>query len=378
MNEAVLVIAVVCVAAWLYLLTLHGAFWRSRPVLDAGTPSGRARVAVVVAARDEAENIRASLGSLLAQQYAGELAVILVDDNSSDGTAQIASQLDTGGHLTIIQGAPLPSGWTGKLWAVHQGLAGQQARAAEYVLLTDADIVHAPDHVAALVARAERDNLDLVSEMVHLNCSTWAERALIPAFVFFFQMLYPFAWVADPRKRTAGAAGGTMLVARAALDRAEGVSRIRHELIDDCALAGQIKRSGGRLWLGHSEGTVSRRVYATWREVADMIARTAYVQLGRSPLLLLGCMVGMSVLYLWPPLLAAMGRGLPQMLGALAWLLMAIAFQPTLHRYRRSPLWGLALPAIALFYLGATIASAMRHSSGRGGGWKNRVYPENR
>ena len=377
MNEAVIAISAVCLAAWVYLLALHGEFWRSRPVLETGQPTGRARVAVVVPARDEAENIRASIGSLLQQQYPGELAVILVDDNSSDGTAEIAARLDGSSRLTILQGEPLPAGWSGKLWAVHQGLAHEQARAARYILLTDADIVHAPGHVAALVAKAERDHLDLVSEMVRLNCTTGAERALIPAFVFFFQMLYPFARVADPNKRTAAAAGGTILVTRAALDRIEGVSRIRHQLIDDCALARAVKRAGGRLWLGHAEDAVSRRVYGGWREVWDMIALTAYVQLGRSPLLLLGCIVAMSVLYLWPPLLAAMGRGLPRMLGASAWLLMAIALQPTLRRYRRSPLWGLALPAIALFYLGATIASASRHYAGRGGGWKNRVYPQN-
>lgn len=367
-------IAILSLAAWVYLLALHGQFWRSRPVLDAAAPSGRAKVAVVVPARDEAESIRASIASLLAQEYAGEVSVLLVDDNSSDGTAEIAALLG-GERLSILKGAPLPSGWTGKLWAVHQGLAHAQARAADYVLLTDADIEHAPGHVSALVAKAERDGLDLVSEMVRLHCATLAERALIPAFVFFFQMLYPFAWVADPRKRTAGAAGGTMLVARAALDRIEGVQRIRHQLIDDCALAGEIKRSGGRIWLGHAESAVSRRVYRDGREVWEMIARTAYVQLRHSPLLLAGCVVGMSVLYCWPPMLAFMARGVPQILGGAAWLLMALAFQPTLRRYRRWPLWGVALPVIGLFYLGATVASAVRHYAGRGGGWKNRVYP---
>lgn len=370
-------IAFLTFSAWVYLIGLRGRFWRSSPALVPRTPSGSASVAVVVPARDEAESIRQSLTSLLAQDYPGKLSIVLVDDNSSDGTGQIAAALHTGDRLTIVAGAPLPQGWSGKLWAVSQGLAQEDARAAGYVLLTDADIVHAPDHVSTLVAKAESDGLDLVSEMVRLNCSTPAERALIPAFVFFFQMLYPFAWVADPAKRTAGAAGGTMLASRAALDRIEGVSHIRSQLIDDCALAGEIKSTGGRIWLGHAEGALSTRVYRHWRDVWNMIARTAYEQLGRSPLMLLGCVAGMGLIFCAPPLLAVFAHGLPRALGVLAWLTMAFAFQPTLGRYHRSPLWGLALPGIALFYLCATVASALRHSSGRGGGWKNRVYPAN-
>lgn len=371
----IVAIAILSLAAWVYLLVFHGQFWRSRPELGAARTSGCAKVVIIVPARDEAESIRDSISSLLAQDYSGELSVILVDDNSSDGTAEIAASVAVGKRLIILKGEPLPPGWSGKLWAVHQGLAHDKACRADYVLLTDADIVHPPDHLAALVAKAEHDGLDLVSEMVRLHCATFAERALIPAFVFFFQMIYPFSWVANSRKRTAGAAGGTMLVARAALDRVEGVQRIRKHLIDDCALAREIKRSGGRIWLGHTERTVSMRAYRDLREVWEMIARTAYVQLRRSPLLLVGCVVGMSVLYCWPPMLAAMARGVPQILGGAAWLLMAVAYQPTLLRYRRSPLWGFALPAIALFYLGATVASAMRHSAGRGGAWKDRVYP---
>ena len=275
-----------------------------------------------------------------------------------------------------MRGAPLPAGWSGKLWAVHQGLAQERARAADFVLLTDADIEHAPGHVAALVSQAQRGGLDLVSEMVRLHCETAAERALIPAFVFFFQMLYPFAWVADPSRPVAGAAGGTMLVRRAALDRIGGVERIRHHLIDDCALAAEIKGCGGAIWLGHAELARSARVYTGPREVWNMVARTAYVQLGHSPLVLLGCIAGMSLLYLAPPVLALRAHGPARWLGAGAWALMGAAFQPTLRRYRRSPLWGLALPAIAGFYLAATVTSAWRHHAGRGGGWKDRTYPE--
>lgn len=369
-------VAALTLLIWVYLVALHGRFWRSGPVLDRGRSASGAIVAVVVPARNEAEHIAASIGSLLAQDYAGEVRVILVDDNSTDGTGEIAQSLDAGPRLTVLRGAPLPAGWSGKLWALHQGLAEPHARAADYVLLTDADIVHAPGHVSALVAKAEADTLDLVSEMVRLHCQTWAERSLIPAFVFFFQMLYPFAWVADPRQRTAGAAGGTILLRRAALDRIDGVSRIRNCLIDDCALAREIKRSGGRLWLGHAEQAVSMRVYGGWAEIWNMIARTAYERLGYSPWLLLGCALGLALTYLAPPVLTAASRGWSQWMGGAAWLMMACAFQPTLRRYQRSPLWGFALPGIALFYLGATVASAVRHWMGRGGGWKQRVYPE--
>jgi hopene-associated glycosyltransferase HpnB len=368
------VLAALSLAAWLYLIAFRGSFWRSGPQLQPAMPSGRSKVAVVVPARDEAESIAQSLASLLAQQYPGDLSIILVDDNSSDGTGQIAASLRGDARLTILSGKPLASGWSGKLWAVHQGLDHPESRAADYVLLTDADIVHPPDHVATLVAKAESSNLDLVSEMVHLRCETLAERAFIPAFVFFFQMLYPFSWVSDPRRNTAGAAGGTMLLSRAALTRIEGVSRIRNCLIDDCALAKEIKSSGGKIWLGHAYAARSLRVYPDWQEVWNMIARTAYEQLRYSPLVLAGCVVAMAMVYCAPPLLVAV-RGVAGALGLLAWLIMAASFQPTLRRYRRSPLWGLALPGIGAFYLCATIASAVRHYSGRGGGWKNRVYP---
>ena len=371
-----MLLSLLCLAAWVYLIGFHGRFWHSSPTLPASRPREFAPVAVVVPARNEAESIARSLGSLLAQDYAGGLSVILVDDNSTDDTAAIASSLEHDERLTIISGQPLPAGWSGKLWAVHQGLAHEKAGAAEYVLLTDADIEHAPGHIAALVAKAQSERLDLVSEMVRLHCSTAAERALIPAFIFFFQMLYPFAWVGDRTRRAAGAAGGTMLVSQAALRRIDGVSRIRHHLIDDCALAREIKSSGGAIWLGHAEQAHSARVYADWREVWNMIARTAYVQLGLSPLLLAGCIAGMALLYLAPPWLALFAHGAARWLALAAWLLMALSFQPTLRRYGRSALWGVALPAVALFYLGATIASAWRHYGGRGGGWKDRVYPE--
>lgn len=371
----ILTVAILSFAAWVYLLTFHGRFWRSGPVLPRRTAEGMASVAVVVPARDEAESIQASIASLLAQDYGGRFSIIVVDDNSTDGTGELAAALESGGKLIVLRGEPLPAGWTGKLWAVQQGLSHPVAKAAEFVLLTDADIVHGPGHLSKLVAHAEAAGLELVSEMVRLRCEAPAERGLIPAFIFFFQMLYPFAWVNDPGKRMAGAAGGTMLVSRAALDRIDGVTRIRQNLIDDCALAKEIKCSGGRIWLGHAEDAWSMRAYPHWSDVWNMIARTAYVQLGYSPLMLLGCVAGMSVIFCAPPLLAIFAHGLSQGLGLATWLMLAAALQPTLRRYRLTPLWGLALPAVALFYVGATVGSAVRHYSGRGGGWKNRVYP---
>src|SRR5215469_2909865 len=369
--------SIISFVAWSYLVAFRGMFWRSVPVLSPQALFGRKKLVAIIPARNEAANIRLSIGSLLAQNYSGELSSVLVDDHSSDGTAEIAASLGADRRLTIVTGAPLPAGWSGKLWAINQGLALEKAKDADFILLTDADIEHAPGHLSALVGKSEADNLDLVSEMVRLNCTTKAERALIPAFVFFFQMLYPFAWVADPTKRLAGAAGGTMLIRRAALDRISGVSRIHKHLIDDCALAREIKASGGTIWLGHAELAASKRVYSRVSDVWNVIARTAYEQLGHSPLMLLGCVMAMGILYCAPPLLALRTQGIPRALGLLSWLMMAGIFQPTLRRYQRSPVWGFALPFIGLFYLSATVTSAMRFHSGKGGRWKDRVYPDN-
>lgn len=368
-------LALASLAAWVYLIGFRGGFWRSSPELDAPTHAAASKVVAIVPARDESAYIAESIGSLLAQVYPGELTIILVDDNSTDGTASIAASLAGTQRLAVVAGTPLPAGWTGKLWAIQQGLVHPAAQAADYILLTDADIVHARDHVSVLVASAESGHLDLVSEMVHLHCETLAERALIPAFVFFFQMLYPFAWAADPQRRLAAAAGGTILIARSAMERIEGVARIRGELIDDCALAREVKSCGGQIWLGHASNTQSIRAYKDWSEIWNMIARTAYVQLRGSPILLLGCLFGMGLLYGVPPMLTICSHGISRLLGGLAWAAMALAFQPTLVRYRRAALWGIALPLIAAFYLCATVASAFRHYAGRGGGWKDRVYP---
>ncbi len=362
-------LAVLAFLAWAYLLKLHGRFWQAGPVLAPACPASPPDVDVVIPARDEAAGIGDALCSLMAQDYTGRLRIFLVDDGSTDGTGAVARGL-VDARLAIIDGKPRPPGWSGKLWAVSQGVARSTAA---LVLLTDADIVHEPTHVATLVAKAERDGLDLVSEMVELRCATWAERALVPAFVFFFQLLYPFAWVNDPMRSTAAAAGGTILLRRRALDRIGGIEAVRGALIDDVALAAAVQR-GGRIWLGHSRLARSVRPYPGAADIWRMVARTAYVQLRFSPVILLGTVLGLALVWLAPPLLVLCGNGAARVLGALAWAGSMASFLPTLRRFGQSPLWALALPAIAGFYLAATIGSAIDHHRGRGVVWKRRAY----
>ncbi len=324
-------------------------------------PASPLSVHVVIPARDEAESIGQAIRSLLAQDYDGRLRIFVVDDHSSDGTAEVAQ---AAGDVTIISSAPLPAGWTGKLWAVSQGV--EAACGADYLLLTDADIVHSTDSVRSLVARAEAGSYDLVSYMVKLECETLAERALIPAFVFFFFMLYPPAWIARRGHKMAGAAGGCMLIRPAALGRIGGIASIRGDLIDDCALAARVKRSGGAIWLGLTEGTRSLRSYARFRDVSNMIARTAFTQLSHSVWLLIGTVLGLLVTYVAPLICWSW-------LGLAAFGLMTVSYLPAVRFYRLSPLWAFSLPLAAAFYLAATIQSAIRYWKGRGGQWKGRV-----
>jgi hopene-associated glycosyltransferase HpnB len=379
------IVAAVALAIWLYLLLGHGGFWRSAerddgPVAPRGSasPAVWPIVAVVIPARDEAECIGEGIASLLRQDYAGDWSIILVDDASSDATAAIARQAaaaqDGAARLDIVAGRPLPSRWTGKLWALKQGIEAAQSRtpAPDYLLLTDADIVYQPGVLDSLVARAQAKGLVLTSLMVKLRCESLAERALVPAFIFFFQMLYPFARVNSARSATAGAAGGCMLVRADVLRRAGGIEAIRDALIDDCALAAILKAQGP-IWLGLTERVHSIRRYPDFGDIRSMVARSAYAQLRYSPLLLLGTFAGMSLTYLAPMLLALFGAGFARFCGLAAWLLMAIAFQPTLRLYRASPLWGIALPAIAFCYTLFTLDSALQFARGKGGLWKGRV-----
>jgi hopene-associated glycosyltransferase HpnB len=367
----VTLLAGLALLAWLTLLLLHGNFWQSGPMLGAKQPASPApEVAIVVPARDEASVIATTLRSLLAQDYPGRFRVILVDDGSADGTGTLARGLNDP-RLTVLDGTPPPAGWSGKLWAVAQGIAA--AADAGLVLLTDADIVHDPRHLSALVAQAEADDLDLVSEMVALACDSLAERALVPGFVYFFQLLYPFAWVNDSLRATAAAAGGTILIRRRALTRIGGVAAVRGALIDDVALAKAVKR-GGRVWLGHSALAHSVRPYPGFADIWRLVARTAYVQLRFSPLLLVAALTAMALVFVVPPYAALFGHGLARLFGVLAWGGMAWSYLPTLRRFGRSPLWAVALPAVAAFYVAATIGSAVDHHSGRGVRWKQRAY----
>jgi hopene-associated glycosyltransferase HpnB len=331
-------------------------------------------VTAIVPARDEADTIARSLESMLAQDYPGPFHVVLVDDQSSDSTADIARALDGRGRLEIVAGMAPPSGWTGKLWAMKQGV--EQAQGADYLWLTDADIVHSSDNLRHLVAKAEKQNLVLVSLMAKLNCESLAERFLIPAFVFFFAMLYPFAWVNRRNHSTAAAAGGCMLVKRSALQEAGGIDSMRQEIIDDCALARRLKTVGG-IWLGLTERAVSLRRYPKIGDIGKMVSRSAYAELRYSPLLLAGALLGMIVVYVAPPLVALMPTGqiglAAGMMAASAYLAMATAYQPILLLYRRSSFWGLALPLIGAVYAFFTVKSAFQHWRGRGGMWKGRA-----
>ncbi len=378
------ILAATAALTWMGLILFHGRFWSAGPSLDPTRLADAPALQVVVPARDEAPGIAAALRSLLAQDYPGPLRITLVDDGSTDGTAAIARAIAetslADGRLTILDGAPRPPGWSGKLWAIHQGTQPAPSLSASnqpspLILLTDADIVHDPLHLATLVAKLQRERLDMVSEMVELRCASPAERALVPAFVFFFQLLYPFARVNDPRRRSAAAAGGTVLLRRAALERIGGIAALRGALIDDVALARALKPHGA-IWLGHSRCARSIRPYPGAADIWRMVARTAYVQLRFSPLLLLGTVLGLALVWLAPPALALFAHGPARMLGALAWAASAATYLPTLHRFRQSPLWALALPGIACFYLAATIGSALDHHRGRGVVWKRRAYQD--
>jgi len=366
-------LAAIALAIWVYLLVGHGRFWQSGPSLEPPSPLSARKslpaVTVVVPARNEAETIERALKSLLAQDYPGPFRVVMIDDLSSDGTWLIADAIDDA-RLTVLRGAPHPAGWSGKLWALSQGIAETND---ELLLLTDADIRHEKLHLATLVTKLEQDRLDMVSEMVALHCEGPLEQALVPAFVFFFQLLYPFAWVNDPGNPAAAAAGGTVLIRAAALKKVGGLSAMRGALIDDVTLARKVKASG-RIWLGHSRLATSIRPYKTAGEVWRMVARCAFVQLDYSALKLAGTVAGMILVWLVPPLAALFGHGLASFLGVLGWAAMTASYIPTLRRFGLNPAWAAVLPAVAVFYTAATLGSAIDHYRGRGVIWKQRAY----
>ena len=382
-----LLVAAAGAGAWSYLATARGGFWlgreSDRAMGDAlgGVPPGFAwpSVTAVVPARNEAAFVGDTVGSLLGHDYPGRLHVVVVDDHSDDGTADVARRaaeaVSAAGRLTVISAPELPHGWTGKLWAVAQGVnlanGNGEAPPSDYVLLTDGDVRYEPGALSALVWNAVDTGCVLSSLMVELNCRSLAERAFIPAFVFFFQMIYPFAWVNDPGHRTAAAAGGCMLVRRETLADAGGIGAIRSDLIDDCALGRRLKRLGPiRLALG--ESVRSLRSSPSLAAIRHMVVRTAYAQLHRSAWLLAFVVLAMLAVFVAPVILSVVAEGPTRWLAAFAWLAMAVLFVPIARRYRVSPLWGAALPAIASMYLLFTIESAIQHWRGRGGAWKGR------
>ena len=399
MSKAALIAGVVCIVIWLYLLLLHGRFWRiplAAPCAACAPFSspefgervgGHLTVAVVIPARNEADVIGRAVASLLNQSLGapssspsfgdrvGSLHIFVVDDNSTDGTAEaarVASERNAE-RVTVIAGRPLPPGWAGKLWAVHQGVEQALALNPDFLLLTDADIEHSSHNVGVLVSLANNGGYDLASFMVKLHCRSVAERLLIPAFVFFFFLLYPPEWIRDPRRKTAGAAGGCILIRLATLERIGGIAAIRQEIIDDCALARAVKQSGGKVWLGASADTYSVRPYNSFAEIERMIARTAFNQLEHSGWRLFGTVAGMLLIYVLPLALLFSGSAALAMVGAVAFALMFASYVPMVRFYGLNPLWALTLPASAIFYTFATFHSAVKYWRGRGGEWKGRA-----
>jgi hopene-associated glycosyltransferase HpnB len=380
-ETAAVFLAGLSLALWAGLMGFRGGFWRADQRLPETTPELEEwpGIVCVIPARNEAETISRTVGSLFEQDYPGPVSVIVVDDNSDDGTAEAASGAPgADDRLTVVTGRALPPGWSGKLWAVHQGLktADERHPEAPYVLFTDADIVHDRQSMRRLAAKAEIGGFDLVSLMVLLHCEGFWERFLIPAFVFFFQKLFPFAWINDPSRSTVAAAGGCMLVRRQALNRVGGIDAIRDSLIDDCALAAEIKKHGA-IWLGLTSRVRSERPYDSLSEIWRMVSRTAFEQLGNSPFLLIGTVAGMGVIYLAPPLagLGLMGGGWAvAAAGLAAWGLMVTAYAPMLRLYGLPMGWGLTLPLAAVLFTLMTVSSAKRYWLGRGSAWKGRHY----
>lgn len=373
------IVGALSLAIWLYLTLARGYFWRIQRPEPTQSPVSNSKlsVAAVIPARDEAAVIGSVIEALFEQRGA-RLPVFLVDDGSTDGTAaaarQTAARLGKGDQFSVIESGPLPPGWTGKLWAMRQGI--ERARIMvnpEWLLLADADVLQGASTVSRLAAIANSGRYDLVSYMVRLHCSSLAEKLLIPAFVYFFFKLYPPAWIRDSKNKTAGAAGGCMLVRTEALLQAGGVDAIRGEIIDDCSLARLIKDHGGRLWLGLTEESHSIREYKTFPAIERMVSRTAFRQLNHSVLALLGTVLGMALAYLVPPLLLLSGMVVPATLGATACALMFLTYLGMVRYYRLGVPWALTLPVAALFYVAATLHSALKYWTGAGGEWKGRA-----
>ncbi|AFZ02673.1 glycosyltransferase [Calothrix sp. PCC 6303] len=400
MNTMLVAVAFLSLLIWLFLLFFRGRFWDAKTILEKeeirentefisnqvlnNFKFQKPLICAVIPARNEAELISATMGSLCdSLKVLGDIStkIYLVDDHSTDETAKIAREtaasLNQQENFQIISAEPLPPGWSGKLWAMEQGIQAASKNTPDYILLTDADIQHHPDTIQRLINKAVIEDLDLVSVMVQLRCESFWEQLLIPAFVFFFQKLYPFFWVNNPSKSTAAAAGGCILIRHQALEGIGGIQVVKEALIDDCSLATAIKKKG-KIWLGLSTSTLSLRPYPHLSNIWDMIARTAFTQLNYSPLLLVGTVIGMVIIYLVP--VFALGYGILAANWLLAasglgtYMIMIIAYTPTIRLYKCPPLFSLCLPIIGFLYTLMTIDSAFRHWQGKGGAWKGRVY----
>ena len=376
-------LAAIPLAIWIYLFLARGNFWQLYE--DDIVPKSLGdwpHVAVVVPARDEAETIAQSIDSLAKQDYPGEFYIIVVDDHSEDGTAALArNAAEVSGaaeRVSIHSAAVLPQGWTGKLWALNEGVQEAAKHLPEFFWFTDADIEHAPDTLRRLVFRAEKEPLDLASLMVLLQAKTFPERLLIPPFLYFFLMLYPPRWIADPKARTAGAAGGCILLRCEALERIGGLAAIRGEVIDDCALARAVKKSGGEIWMGLTRASVSLRGYGSFAEIRNMIARTAFSQLHYSLFFLVVTLAGLVVTFLLPWLSFPSGEDPAWFLASTAICLMTVMFGVTVRFYRLAWPYALTLPLAAVYYGYATCVSAARYWLGRGGQWKGRTQAQKR
>jgi len=375
-------LAAIPLAIWLYLLLARGSFWRlSEDKIEPRRLEDWPHVVAVVPARNEATTISQAISSLAKQDYPGEFSIIVVDDHSEDGTAVLAQQAanESGAsqRLKIHSAAPLAPGWTGKLWALNEGISATSEKGVEFFWFTDADIEHAPDTLRRLVFRAEKNSLDLTSLMVLLHANTFAERLLIPAFLYFFLLLYPPRWIADPNASTAGAAGGCILLRRNVLAPIGGMASIRREVIDDCALARAVKKNGGKIWMGLTRVSVSLRGYGTFAEIRDLIARTAFTQLHYSFAFFAVALAGLFGTFLLPWILFFAYPGEAWLLVDTAIALMTATFLLTVRFYNLSAAWALTLPFAAVFYGYATCVSAVRYWLGRGGQWKGRAQAQN-
>ena len=381
MHIASIGLAALTLLIWLGIFFFNGHFWQTW-IADSdreavSPPSNWPSVIAIVPARNEAATIAQTVTALARQDYPGNFSIMVVDDHSEDATGEFARKAATeagaASRAQILSAPPLAPGWTGKLWALQSGIESAKSQAPDFFWFTDADVVHAPDTLRRLISRAESDRLDLTSLMVLLQTQSFAEKLLIPAFLYFFLMLYPPRWIANPKSRTAGAAGGCILLRSTALARIGGLVSIRDEIIDDCALARAVKRSDGRIWMGLTRASVSLRRYSRLSELQDMIARTAFTQLYYSVFLLLGTLAGMMLTFVLPVALAFSTNARIWLPALLAWCLMSASFLPTVVFYRLSPIWSAFLPFAALFYSYSTLLSAVRYWLGRGGQWKGRA-----